>query len=332
MVRRPFELKLARAMKTFDEVVVVLPNADTRARWKLETAAVDSQNEPLIKLQAELLEILPADAEVLESVTLVPWLILWTRVYQGLNGLRGAIDYESPYSAEIIQRALFETCVHVMAIGRPIQDGKSLLPFKLGLEAAQERLVAYLTWCLWKDAERWRELLRPTVLRGVFDPRPARDYAARYGPEELVERFGEDFETLTDAEAERERTGAEHSAREHMAKIRRWLEDERLSPYVEQLRSQKPDSFLGLVNEAESSIFKLLEQYNAAFAYQAYSSGSTVIHGSTLEGILYSKGNVMAPQLGSDADDFQEAIRYCSAWSRMGLIGLNLIRPRPRSA
>lgn len=318
-------------MRTLDEITVVVPDVPDGGEWGEAEDEAEPAEVPLIRVQ-RLLAGLLAEARPPEEFPrpmLIAWLMLWTRVFQGLEGLRGAAVRRSLYSARVISRTLFETNVQVRAIARNLTDTSSRLPEALKRRSVEDRLHAYLAWSIHQDLDAWRHFLRARNLDAVFDPKPARDFARKYG--HVVPALGalvEEYETLTDAEARAEREEAKSVADQKIEEYSSWLQDERLLPFSERLNREEHRSFYSFLDPNEKSVRGALDADGVPYAYGIYARGSAVAHGTTCEGLMSRIGPAFAPQVWATDDSIASAVGQGLRSARNTTFGLFLIRPR----
>lgn len=322
-------------MEHLDEIEFFVPDLPAPEEWKaVEDEVEPAEVEPL-KIQRLLAGLLDEvrPPEDFSAPTVMGWLLLWTRLFQGLEGLRGAAVRRSLYTARILSRSLFETNMHLRAIAGELLDRSSPWPWKARRLSARSRLHAYVAWSLYQDLTEWRHFRRKDRLSAIYEAKGARDYMHEYG--QVVEAAGdllESFETLTDAEAEVERKEAEEVAERKIAEIETWLKDEHLVGYWEDLQHQHQDDghqsfFSFLLDDRRGSPRAALSAEGLEFAYAAYSRGSAVVHGTTVEGILAAKGSVLAPQVWSSDQEIESVVQHGVRSARNGVLALYLLRP-----
>lgn len=279
---------------------------------------MDAAEQPLMRLQVELVRLLKEAQGAPPSPELFSWLILWTRTFQAIEGVRGAYQRRSTLTCRILERTSFETALHVGVIRRPMDQKDVRLSEGLAAEACRERLRAYFGWCLWNDLQEWRQFLHPENLKKVYEPRSARDYVRDFG--DLLTQFapwlGEPPETFTDAEAVQDEQEAVAAARQRVALLDSWLSDDRLQPWRQDLDRRKPRSFPELFDEDDGSVLDVLKGLGTAVGYSIYRSGSRVIHGASVERILFFSPSVLGPAIWESDEGIAPSANVRETWSR----------------
>jgi hypothetical protein len=326
-------------MNPLDQVKLSIPPIwEKQEEWAAAVEEVEAEEKGIVRVQSELARILRHADQREPQPELLAWLILWTRAFQSLDGLRGAVLRRSLLTCRVIERTLFETALHLMVIAQRPSSAGAQRGSSFDEESARLGLRSYLAWCLWNDAEEWRDFLRPEHLRELYDPGPARQYVREHGEaiQHLSHLFA-DVETLTDAEAEVERAEAEEAARKRLNLLDRWLSDSRLQHAVDRLRGNRSDSrrkpkriwsFLELMNENEASVRKALEAQGSGYGYSIFSRTSSAVHGSSVESILWTNLPAVGPQIWASDADLRERVHAALTWGQSCTLALYLLRPR----
>lgn len=306
----------------FDRLTVSFPPLwEQRDEWVAVINAASGDERPFVELQAAYCSLMEPISTRPSSPSLVAWTILWTRGFQCVEGLRGATIRKSLFTHRILQRAAFETSLHLSAVARPFYSNASIQP-ELSRLAVRSRLDAYVAWCLWNDLKSYKAFLHPMNLHRIYNPKPARDFARQW--DDVTSQLGSlvaDLEVLTDAEAANDRKAAEKHAQNRINTIEELLEDFRLCDWVKSLTKRNPSSFLELLDEDQRSMLDALKTMGMRSGYSIYTEGSGVIHGSSLCEILSTSFPVVGPQIGADDEELLEHqnsalpwVRQCALW------------------
>jgi hypothetical protein len=296
----------ARTVAALQDIKTNVPRFDPTA-WEAAIAESPHEERPLIQQQARLSRVLSRFERAEPSPEVLAWLSLWSRCFGLCDAARGAWARQTLLGLGFLERPAFELALHTQVV----------------FEAdTNQRLRAYVAWCLDADRRYWSALSQPDHLQRVYDPQPARDHARALISlhPEVSELFG-DVEVLSDQEAEIDLATTRRRAEDEVARIDRWLRDDRIAPWVEriaalQLRNKRKFGvqFYALFNESESTVFQRLCQTDSKHAYLSFSRGSSLLHGSTLDGSLRIASAGVAPLVGGSELELAAGVSRVLNW------------------
>lgn len=104
-------------MNPLDDVKLSIPPLwEEESKWTAAVGDVEVEEKDIVRLQAELARILRHANQHRPEPEVIAWLILWTRTFQSLDGLRGAVLRRSLLTCRIMERVLFETALDLMVM------------------------------------------------------------------------------------------------------------------------------------------------------------------------------------------------------------------------
>lgn len=306
-------------MYEWESLIFSLPKFWTRDEmWRAALDEATGMERRLIEIQRRFSSLLRLADGRRVSPALVAWIALWTRGFQVAEGARGAYERRSLMTLRVLTRVGFELTWQLAAIARPLQPSDVRLSSDLQGERARQRLEAYAAWALHHDRGFWENVLRGRRIEQLFDPKPARAYARDAqklgGLREFFELGIGEIELEGDFEAEEEMRDVRRGAEHRVAFFDDLLRDARLRSWVSRLQRDRPRTFFGLIDEDRDSMIRELEAEGVKFLAPAYDRGSGVIHGSTLEGILWFFWPAFGPQVGA-TDETIETEARSPAWA-----------------
>lgn len=294
-------------MSALDGLLVYVPQLDPDG-WEKAIGEAPDEERALIRRQMQLNEILARFTGAVASPEVMGVLSLWSRCFGLCDAARGAITRQSRLGLGFLERPAFELALHVQVIFEVPQT--------------DERLCAYVAWCLDADRRYWVAISQDDHLQRAYDQQPARDQARalRSVDPELAPMFGE-VEELSDQEAEVDRDTARRQAIRQVDLIDAWLRDERLAPWISEIAAIKRKhnkkygvEFYSLFNESEGSVYQRLNKADSKHAYLAFSRGSAVLHGSSLEASLRLDSIGVAPLIGCSKREMAAGIEAVHIW------------------
>lgn len=308
-------------MAALQGLEIYVPRFDLSA-WEAALADSPDDERPLIRRQLRLSQVLARFERAEASPEVVGCLSLWSRCFGLCDAARGAWDRQTLLGLGFLERPAFELALQTEVVFEAAD--------------ANERLCAYVAWCLDADRRYWAALAQDDHLQCAFDPRPARDHARalmNLHPE-VAAMFGE-VEVAGDHEAEVELDTTRRTAEGKIARIDAWLEDERLAPWAARIATLQRKhnkkhgiQFYALFNETESSVYQRLNKNDSKHAYLAFSRGSSILHGSTLDGSLRLDAAGVAPLVGGSSRELTAGVDAVLTWIEWVVLVLWL-RARP---
>lgn len=273
--------------------------------------------------------------------------VLWVRGYlllQSALDLRGAWSVRA---ADLLTRAAFELCFQVEAIVRPVSKLASFTelasPRISVAEAAwhrewsevSNRLRGFAAWALTNDLEYFRNRSRSSELDRMFagtDPALLPTSAEEKGISML---FGE-LEIVSAAEAAVDRVRARNRYEGTIARIMDWLRDPRfdtwttdkLRPWIErEQQSQQIPSLYETLDSEPRSTLAMLREIGLPHLYAAYSRGSMLLHGSSIEQfIVTSTDRDILPLVHTNDEEAQQICDNLAKLCNIGFVQLLWLR------
>jgi hypothetical protein len=211
------------------------------------------------------------------------WILLLLRTFHCLEAARSSLHRHSDFTGEILLRIAAEIEVHQLQIRYPWSEllrthGESATHEQqdAAWRGVRDRLRAYTAWCLAKDYEffqqrrDWREVKKlyapPPPGKGGQDVREAALLAFVFGPAPIV----------SEEEAKHDRRAAMAGYEVAIARIERWLQDDRLTPWNERVAELRrrigwvPGNFGQLLEDDEASFAKTLQRLGLRHEYGSY--------------------------------------------------------------
>jgi hypothetical protein len=299
-------------MKQIEEVTLFIPDLWSRP-WASAIEDAKGVERDAIVVQAHLAKQLKRFADRTPTVQLLAWLCLWSRNYNCVDGLRGAIERNNGLAAEVFERIATEITLHLGAIVQPrLRRGKLESTTELqesnaagtsSWEYVGQQLVGYIAWCLFADAMFYRKNLDAETVEGVFDPKHARLLIQKLGDARPVwEQFMGEIEEDSDQEVELDRKRAVAFWTGKLERLQVWLNHPELKPWAAQIEGQakgrRVPSLFQVLGGKESSVRDRLQELEMGFGYVTYIRGSHVIHGSAFEPFMHSGEDFVCPNFG----------------------------------
>jgi hypothetical protein len=283
-------------MPGLQDLKLFVPVVDSAA-WDTALEEAPADEKPFIRRQAQLCTLLDRVRNTDASPEVIGWLSLWSRCFGICDAARGAFLRQTTIGLGFLERPAYELALQTECIF----EGNSLI----------DRLRAYVAWCLAADRDYLTTLANPDHLARAYDQLPTRTLlnSLKSADPKTAALFG-DIEELSDQEADFDRDQTLRKTQTKIQLINEWMSDARLTPWTTRIdtlrdrkRSKNAIEFYALFNETESSVYKRLTDpngKNARYAYLAFSRGSAILHGSTLDRSLRLNANGVAPLIGAD--------------------------------
>ncbi len=276
--------------------------------WIAEAEGIDREFLTAEAVYANMLRVVPAKPVTPEKVA---WLTIWSRLFNTIEGVRGAKDVQSNMSILALARVAYEVSLHVEAIGLPALTaaGSGGLTEE-AWEAVRDRLRAYCAWTLRGDERLHERLTKPWHLLAAHDRQLERDFIHDWGDSVGMweAMSGQKLELVSKQEEAQDRRRAQAQFQAELTRIRKWLSDERLKPWRDKLHQleQKDDrgtvSFFQLVG-AGTSVSNFLNQRGMSIGYFEYLRGSAVVHGSSMGSVMAAREGFITPDFADLEDD-----------------------------
>lgn len=246
---------------------------------------------------ADLLKVIEERAFSFERLA---WLTLWTKNFWILDSARWALSTSAEYALQVLARVSFELWLHAKTIFEQDSD---------------QRLRAYIAWCIASDVRFQQHLVRPETLDGIWDSRPAEGIL---NDERILKRWEELYGPLKiDVDQKNLRKGRfrqQDRERHRLHRLKSWLAHADLLPWklrLDQLAKEQRQevSFFALVDSSERSVRGRLRSAvtDPHFMYLPYMQGSLWIHGSTMEQIMDFASGHITPRVPRNAESCQSS-------------------------
>ena len=333
-------------MRAFEDYALLIPHLwEKEDQWQAALVDVEGAEKELILCQVRAVNLLKYIPDSKGSPERLAWLSLWAKVFSALEGTRGALGREAEAAIAVLARVAFESALHVHAILEPVH----ILERLKGSNAAKttvtdrardgawnevvDRLRAYAAWCLWSDRLYYEELLDPRTLEGVYDPQPTRELVSDPQARAAHEAFFGPLDLRNEHELQADRSNYEREIKSFLGRVKDWLADRRLEPWVRRLTRRAPaessgSSFFSLLDDSSVGVARRLHSLGLRFSYSRYVRGSMLVHGSTLDQSLYVVADSIAPVLGSLNFDAQAAARDVCGSCNQVVLGLHLAQKK----
>jgi hypothetical protein len=246
----------------------------------------------------------------------IGWMTLWSRALAVADANRAAYVGASLFAAQITWRAAFELQYHLVVISDPARIRWPDIAGPGNPEhdmSTDDRLCAYLAFCLWNDARYFESQSRGWRLRRIWreeEDAPADtaeaqvlELARRVLPEGLAGEKGDPREL-------RHRNW--RRARIRGDRANHWLGHPRLMRWAETIRATNggrgPNTFYGVLNPRRDSLAQ--DTFKTPFALGAteYNRVSALLHGSMLDGFLKLDGTSLALDRAG-TDEIEKEVR-----------------------
>ncbi len=312
-------------MSSLESYELLIPELWKKAdKWQEELKGTAGGDHQCVLIQLRAVNLLKSLKTGPATPERLAWIILWTRAFVLLDGVRSMLSRNPSFTTDLMARVAFETALYTQAILEPAAalqalerhgPGRALVTESARHNAWQDvvdRLRAYTAWCLWSDLRYCDEMADSRTQNGIWDPQPARDIASDPEVFKAFEAYYGPLDLRNDHELERDRQQQLAGLAKKRKRIASWLSDTRLQGWVARLKNLKASepgarTFFSLLFEDQGSVARRLSVMQQRFAYFRYLRGSLLIHGSTLDEMLMLGQRVVAPSIRSDDEEANHA-------------------------
>jgi hypothetical protein len=286
--------------------------------WSEELKQAEGANRLFLLQQTRLVSLLKGVPERSAATPArVAWLAMWVKVLRTVDAARSCCERGNDFAMRILGRTLFELGLHLSAVLRPVLQWVDLEASGMKVSKPAEghpeawalalrRLSAYTAWCLNGDLGLVEFLLRPGTQRELWDPSPTRELTRDPKRLAIHERLFGPVEILNPHELAHEKKLWVEGLKGRQKRLQGWLTHPDLTAWVAKLstrRTNGPMTLFELLDETEPSLRQFLKQRRLLFAYFQYLRGSLLIHGSTVDEVLFAANEVIVPTIMENDDE-----------------------------
>lgn len=304
-------------MNSLNDYDLILPQVPSAEELEHAIASLEGLLKEAAIVRAKGLSLLRQVKETKATPERIGWLNLWAKTFTDLESGFFALKFKSDLVLQMLSRSTFEWLLHVQALYDPIYNlyaqrhsgDKIVIPQpseNYALKKCVDLLRAYTAWCLWSDKQYYKRIISGETMDGVWDAKPAEEILANEKKLEMHESFFGPLDIETDAQKLREgQQKVRHRYREKINRIEGWLSDPQLRPWKEKIEKLPKGSvsFFSLVSSEDKTVSKRLDKLGISFAYQQYSIGSMILHGSTMEQFIMIGESSLCPKIETNAAD-----------------------------
>ena len=280
------------------------------------TQGVDQQ---LLVYQARAASLLEKINDFKATPERLGWLSLWTKTFVMLDGAQRALESWSEYVLQLLERAAFESVIHVHTILEPGGSG--------AWDEVIERMRAHTAWCLWNDKGLYKELLDPQTQQGIWDQAPTLEIVNDLDERAMYERLFGPLEVEEQYALRRKQRQQVYQGDQAKRRVETWLAHPDLQLWTQRLESASRPirSFFELLGE-NPSIPRRLSGLGMCFAYHTYKKGSLFTHGSTIDGLMYFHDDLLTPKFVSTEDSMEILAGNVGSSCDQAIFGLGLLQ------
>lgn len=286
--------------------------------WNEAISDAEGVSKEILKVQFGSTQLLKR----IDDFTLTPerlaWTTLWTRVFSSLEAALLAVNKNSEYSLKIISRAVFEDSLH----------GQMLLEHEQIDLDVQDKLCAYVTWCLWNDRQVVTEKL--DNLDKIWASSPTDDIALNPAMRSAFECLFGTLNLQSKQEIIWQKQKQRERAEKALKRINNWMEHSKLQPWLERIRNLKKKrkrlSFYSLLDENTSNVRMRVENSDIDFGYILFKESSNLIHGSTIEQLITHSDSSITPRFTGFSQETDSSANYICGTCRSLIVLLYLIQ------
>jgi hypothetical protein len=295
-------------MDYFDisKVQLIIPEL-WKKDWDQAIKECDENLTIVLKSQIRLVNLLKDIDDKSFSFRRAAWLCLWTRLFNIVEGISGALQSNSQVLIEILDRMLFESWLQIYTI--------------LGTEKnvnRGERLNAYSAWCLYNDLAFQDYLLQDSIMDGIWDIEEEKSLLEDTPENQLIREklFGpQDTEKLTTDFHEANKRKMRHKSQEYKKRdrIEKWLEHEEIAPWIQRIKALKKfnPQFYQVIDKTKKNLFSALKSFNfnekdIEFAYIIYKQSSMTIHGSSFSKNFTLNSKMIFPNFSGNSESLKK--------------------------
>ncbi|HUW49015.1 MAG TPA: hypothetical protein VMW36_09775 [Patescibacteria group bacterium] len=290
--------------------------------WEKDWDEAISDAEGISK---EILKVQFGAARLLKGIddfTLTPerlaWTTLWTRLFSSLEAALLAVNKNSEYTLRIISRAVFEDSLH----------GQMLLEHDQDDWDVNDKLCAYVAWCLWNDRQVFTEVL--DNLDKIWSSSPTNDIALNPKMRNAFESVFGKLNLQSEHKLAWEKQKQKERAEETLERIKSWMEHPKLQPWLKRIKYLKKNrirpSFYSLLDENTNNVRKRAEDSDIDFGYVLFKESSNLIHGSTIEQLLVHSDSSITPRFTGFSQETASSADYICGTCRSLTVLLYLIQ------
>lgn len=278
--------------------------------WDEVISKAEGINKEILKLQLELSQLLKKINDFDATPERLAWIVLWTRIFSSLEATISAVNINSFYSLELINRAVFEDDLRYKIFFENMKSGVSIT----------DLLRAFFAWGLWND----RKIIEDNIkyIDKIWDPNPVEEIAIDSNRCNIYEKLYGPLNLQSRQELQWEKNKAIKNMNNELMRITYWMNRSEIKPWLDKIENLKPKTFYSLFNKDKINVYKYLENTELDFGYSMYMKGSHFIHGSTIEQFITYCDSEIYPKftgLSNEVDD--DAKNTCSSF-RTGIIFL----------
>jgi len=316
-----------------------------------EIAATDGVERQLLIISDRARSMLKEIDDFEVTPERIAWFSIFAKAYSNIDSAMIALENDSSYILEILQRIMMELELQLHRILEPISDlGKwQSLPIKVTIEKkaeeiawnkVMERMCAYTAWGLFNDMQHHKQFLE-RFMDGVWDPRPAAELHNRIQNDPLSKMFHELLFTELNIQGESElrkgRQKQEKNLKDKIIRLGNWLDHPKLQHWLKKMQNayrgedRRRYNFFELVDvdSGDQTIRKRLRHLKFEYGYHSYDEGSMLIHNSSIEKFLNIHKQGLVPlYLNLPSEVSSDAAGVGNSCNRVFLILTIDLKPR----
>lgn len=312
---------MTQVTQELEAVRLEIPELLLSYNWDEAINANQGETVKLLKVCKMQSETLRKSSNWPVTPETLTWMTLWTRNFNLLQGTISILESQvgiAKAGQEFTLRMLWRPAFELWVTLNFIFTGSAGLfrAHEIEKQTLDQRLCAYLAWCLWNDKEFAHKLTQGWRLDRLFGNGEVPTPEANQGLNQGLELLWGD-EKAADAAGEREtKRLVRLNSLNDRNQLGKWLQHEKLRDFEDQIRNERPLNYFELVDPENKSLLGVLRSSWTEAGYPAYQEGSALIHGSTFVRHMELINDHIFPRIAASDDVVQQQAghirRHCN--------------------
>ncbi len=324
---------MTQVPQKLEAVRLKIPEPLLSYNWDEAINVNQGETAKLLKVCKMQCETLRKPRNWLTTPETLTWMTLWVRNFNLLQGTISILESEvgiakagQEFTLRMLWRPAFELWVTLNFIFN--ESAELIRAHEIEKQTLEQRLCAYLAWCLWNDKEMAHKMTQGWRLDTLFGngkaPTPGGEQKLNQGLELL---WGDEKASDPARDRELKRRVRVNSLNDRN-QLRKWLQHEKLLDFEEQIRIKRPRNYFELVDPDNKSLAGVLRSSWTDAGYPAYQEGSALIHGSTFVWHMELINDQIFPRIATSEDVVQRQASHVRRHCHFNARTIQLIQER----
>lgn len=308
-----------------------IPKALLKYDWDNDIDINEGETANMLKVCKILTKLLAKCTHWNVTPETLSWMTLWIRNFNLLQGAISILESQvgiltagQELTLRILWRPAFELWLTLNYI---YNESANLFSNQdAPKRTLEDRMCAYLAWCIWADKEFYHKLTQGWRLDAVYGKEGAQSNQGSNAFQQGLEVLWGDEEAANESKDQEEKHLLRKVSFEQRNQLQRWLQHEKIQKFESLIKSERPRSFFELIDFQNKSVAALLRSSWIDAGYPAYQEASSLIHGTTFVNHMDLIEHSLFPHLIVDGGMVQRQAGHIRRHCKFNAVTLELIQ------